>query len=963
MSDKDIAAKLRTLREQEKVIEAQEDALVEQLGTPPAAPSPAPVPLPVPPVANPPAPPGTVPGTDPRPPAPVPAPEPGTTPPRPVPQPEPAPSAPPGTKPPPVVQPPVVIAPPPIVPTMPGQVVASLVKDRTGAISGAPFTDATGGTWSFGDKDDYWTGDWRVLRNGQPVGEDSYSRWAGHGGVLLYIDGKVWLNNPGHTNTWSCFDGTSFIDSPFGDPRQELHLVHNQRSGAQHATLNDAIAAASPNDTLLVEPGERYFPVVIKQAIKLKSSDPKKRFNLGNIGKQYFNTKGMVYIDNYGHAGPGPMLVEIEDAVLDGKVDPDQHTAGIWPEGADDAGGPGMDIRLSRIAISHHTDGILGGMHLGPKSTFVLNDVEFLECGNNDGLTHNAYFPHALSVELNRVRSVRATIGHLIKSRARRLIMRNCVLLQEDSTSSAIFDAAQGGDVQVYDSVLTKGPNSDNPYYGIFYGREAAAYDHAGYVESFVMQRNLVINFCDNNYSKRWIDLALDEKMIAAGLPFRMGPVDISGNDFAGPQMDRIVALYPNNNLLTLDQIEAYADEKGNKSYRRKLSGGPKPEPKPEPAVLVEPVTKPVSQPSNILIPKWKQGIKRNEWRQAGSNSLLSCAELVASGFNSNPFNAWQGAAFDQRDCAFVGACMSGHDNGAGWNGGWKFPLMMDDPRAILFVPPSLMKDRVYNSDGWYLDGLPNGRHTYGTQFVVKRKLILFGSAAGYGNNNPVSRSCASLDLDTGKWDARGTVPDIPHPVGVDPTLFQDPTTGNVFYAFGDYRSLYVAATNSWIDYSSTGNDKGYTAVAGGTMCLDTRRRRAMHFSSPPGDSGHIGFGYRPLDDLATWVPQTIKGVDYNGQPWGTNGYGVVFDEHEKDKSLDAYLVYNGGASRDVWEINAETFDAVKLVTTGTPPPPVDASGGYSLATYNRWQMAKALKGVVALPRFDAPPWFLARGI
>jgi len=110
------------------------------------------------------------------------------------------------------------------------------------------------------------------------------------------------------------------------------------------------------------------------------------------------------------------------------------------------------------VTISGCDNGLLGG---SPGQTVTLRRCEFTRNGEPPGSTHNVYIGAVDVLTVEDVLSTRATIGHLLKSRAAKTVIRRTRLLTGDGTASACLDVPDGGVLDIEGLVCEKGPGSD----------------------------------------------------------------------------------------------------------------------------------------------------------------------------------------------------------------------------------------------------------------------------------------------------------------------------------------------------------------------------------------------------------------------------------------------------------------------------------------------------------------------
>ena len=108
--------------------------------------------------------------------------------------------------------------------------------------------------------------------------------------------------------------------------------------------------------------------------------------------------------------------------------------------------------------ISGCDDGIMGGA-IGQSLT--LRRCYFHDNGNESGRVHNVYFSMGDVLSVEDTLSVRCTIGHLLKSRAGKTIIRNTRLIGDGGTESACLDVPDAGVLDVEGLFCEKSAGSD----------------------------------------------------------------------------------------------------------------------------------------------------------------------------------------------------------------------------------------------------------------------------------------------------------------------------------------------------------------------------------------------------------------------------------------------------------------------------------------------------------------------
>ncbi len=236
-------------------------------------------------------------------------------------------------------------------------------------------------------------------------------------------------------------------------------------SGAAAATLragpgqpfpspSAAIAAAAPGDTVLIAPGEYFDCAVIG----------KDRLTIAGDGA------GVVMTDRtcQGKAilvasGAG---ITVRDLTLARARVPDHNGAGIRAEG--------RDLTVERVRFVDNEDGLLAAEV--PGSTIRITDSEFT--GNGRCIGACAHGVYAGRIGLLRIENTRFTDtreGHHIKSRAERTeLVGNDISDGPDGTASFLVELPDGGDLDMHDNRLEKGPKAADRRTAIMLGDESA---------------------------------------------------------------------------------------------------------------------------------------------------------------------------------------------------------------------------------------------------------------------------------------------------------------------------------------------------------------------------------------------------------------------------------------------------------------------------------------------------------
>jgi len=147
-------------------------------------------------------------------------------------------------------------------------------------------------------------------------------------------------------------------------------------------------------------------------------------------------------------------------------------------------------VLLENVEIDHCDDGVLGG---DPGLTLTLRRCFFHDNGNGTGLCHNIYVGYGGTVIAEDLLSTRCTIGHLLKSRAARTVIRGSRLLGDGGTESACLDVPDAGVLEIDGLVCEKSPGSDAAWIIHYAGENQDAAGMAFHVPSSIRIRDLTM--------------------------------------------------------------------------------------------------------------------------------------------------------------------------------------------------------------------------------------------------------------------------------------------------------------------------------------------------------------------------------------------------------------------------------------------------------------------------------------
>ncbi|MEB2310527.1 MAG: right-handed parallel beta-helix repeat-containing protein [Polyangiaceae bacterium] len=206
-----------------------------------------------------------------------------------------------------------------------------------------------------------------------------------------------------------------------------------------------AFAAAQDGDTIEIAAAGNYDGDVC--------SIQRNRLTIRGVG-------GLAKIDAAGKNAGGKAIwvitgndTTVENIEFSGATVPDENGAGIRQEGA--------NLTVRGCYFHDNENGILAGN--SPNSTILIERSEFNHNGHGDGQTHNLYINHVAKFIFRYNWSHRASIGHLVKSRAAEThILYNRLTGESDGTQSYEIDVPNGGRTYVIGNLVQQGPQTDN---------------------------------------------------------------------------------------------------------------------------------------------------------------------------------------------------------------------------------------------------------------------------------------------------------------------------------------------------------------------------------------------------------------------------------------------------------------------------------------------------------------------
>jgi hypothetical protein len=125
--------------------------------------------------------------------------------------------------------------------------------------------------------------------------------------------------------------------------------------------------------------------------------------------------------------------------------------------------------------------------------SLTLRRCYFHDNGNYTGRVHNVYFGGGDTLTVEDTLSTRCTIGHLLKSRAAKTVIRNTRLIGNNGTESACLDVPDAGVLDIDGLVCEKSPGSDASWIIHYSGENQDAAGEPFHTPSSIKIRNLTM--------------------------------------------------------------------------------------------------------------------------------------------------------------------------------------------------------------------------------------------------------------------------------------------------------------------------------------------------------------------------------------------------------------------------------------------------------------------------------------
>jgi hypothetical protein len=116
------------------------------------------------------------------------------------------------------------------------------------------------------------------------------------------------------------------------------------------------------------------------------------------------------------------------------------------------------NVLFEDCEISGCDNGIMGG---AAGQSLTIRRCFFHDNGNESGRVHNVYFSAGDVLTVQETLSTKCAIGHLLKSRAAKTIIRNTRLIGNNGTESACLDVPDAGVLDIQGLVCEKSPGTD----------------------------------------------------------------------------------------------------------------------------------------------------------------------------------------------------------------------------------------------------------------------------------------------------------------------------------------------------------------------------------------------------------------------------------------------------------------------------------------------------------------------
>lgn len=367
----------------------------------------------------------------------------------------------------------------------------------------------------------------------------------------------------------------------------------------------------------------------------------------------------------------------------------------------------------------------------------------------------------------------------------------------------------------------------------------------------------------------------------------------------------------------------------------------------------------PLAPPTCIAkagLPAWRAPMVVGAWKVLSSADLSKVTPSPApTGNPVHRIDAWNGIAADtEKSHLWIGG-VGGHADYAG-NEVYTLDLNAAAPVWSLLSQPSPASTYTYNEE-YFSDGRPSPAHTYYSLWFVEPRgqLFRFPTGATWGNGAGGTTYVDLWDPAKKDWGLKGTRPTMGTNGGVEMPTAKHSLTGDVYQMQTDAH-LY-----RWNQATDTVSDLGASTIGSGTF-YDTdyapavvdSKRNILYFMS---DNDAVGTQIRAYN-IATkaWSRVTLTGAGAAvASAKRRANQGMVFYDHCADA-----LVFKSKQGAEVVFVDAATFVATPLVTSGSAPPSPHSLGSEDAGVHTLFQYIPKLGGYAYQPLGSSPLYFLA---
>jgi hypothetical protein len=216
---------------------------------------------------------------------------------------------------------------------------------------------------------------------------------------------------------------------------------------------------------------------------------------------------------------------------------------------------------------------------------------------------------------------------------------------------------------------------------------------------------------------------------------------------------------------------------------------------------------------------------------------------------------------------------------------------------------------------------------------------MLFGGAHWCSLGNffaPIS----SYNITANTYNPAGTHPDLPSSFKGTTSFALDPSTGDVYAAYGSSLGRWNRSSNTFTTLNPTGTRPN--SVGEAMSAIDTTRGRILIL----GGQGSTHHHYTMSSN--TFASITLTGANAANVS-GAGQASLVYVA-----AIDRYLIRLGGAGGTVYQVDPATFDVSIFATTNGGSIPGTQNG-----PYNKFVCVPRLGGCIYVPSYAGNAWFV----